>query len=644
MNDEMTRKDDLQGAESEYEPEIEAEAADIADTEPIAENKKTEFSSLSAAAGRIMEAVDNAGTEAASAAQDVEVSAAKRAADNQAEIDAAQEETSKASAGSGSDRTGAYSGYFRDGVMAGAQEAAVDYSVAKGSSIDVFSDSRSGKEKWKAQDDAWKAQEEEIFGTRPSDGASGEYAQPNDRISGSYSSIYSDTEGGGTYSPIPEEPTAKKSGGLLKKILAGVLAVCMCFLGGYGGSVLGNRVSSTAGDSGSDGSGVNAGAVSISGDVDTLDAASVIAEKMMPSVVGISTVSQTLTETIFGLQSGESMGIGTGLIVSEDGYILTNSHVVNDGDAETITVDLYDGTEYSGTILWNDASLDLAIVKIDASGLTAAELGDSDTVAIGDYALAIGNPLGLDFERSVTSGIISGLNRSITVASSTDSTSGNTMDGLIQTDASINSGNSGGPLINSSGQVIGINSAKASSAEGLGFAIPINVAIPIIEEIMETGTFESAYIGISGYDLAAVAASLETEYNTSTGVYVNEIYVGSGAADAGLQSGDVIVALNGNEVDSMSSLKKQLINYRPGDTVSITVERSGEEITVDVVLGSASDMTETVQNGEGPENGDNPDNGDSNGDDGQMPDQPDDNGYGYNPGGLGDLFNDFFGN
>ncbi len=596
--------------------EAESAAADEKPETTSFDGKKREFASLSAAAGKIVAAAGDAGSEAATAAQDVEISAAERAA--------VLEEKARAA---------------REAAMAGAQ-AEVDYSVGKGSTVDIYSDTDS------APSETDFASYEEPDGQKPfreTAESGNEQTAQNERISGSYSSIYSDTEGGGTYSPIPEEPESKKRSGLLKKVLAGVLALLMCFAGGYCGSLLQNKVSNVAGnqiEAGENGSGTNS--VSISGNVENLDAASVIAEKTMPSVVGISTVSQTLTETIFGLQSGESMGIGTGLIVSEDGYILTNSHVVNDGNAETITVDLYDGTEYSGTILWNDASLDLAIVKIEASGLSAADLGDSDTVNIGDYALAIGNPLGLDFERSVTSGIISGLNRSITVAASPTATTGNTMDGLIQTDASINSGNSGGPLINSHGQIIGINSAKASSAEGLGFAIPINVAIPIIQQIRETGTFESAYLGISGYDLAAVSAGLETDFNTKTGVFVNDIYAGSGAANAGLKPGDVIVAIEGHDVDGMSSLKKQLINYRPGDTVMVTVERDKEEITVDLVLGSASDLTETIPNEQDSQDDQNSEG--QGGNENQAPEQQPEAPNGFGPGGLGDLFNDFFGN
>lgn len=371
-----------------------------------------------------------------------------------------------------------------------------------------------------------------------------------------------------------------------KKIIACVLVVCISAGVGFGGGAVAVK---TLGSSSSAG-GTQTIKIDAS-DAESLNAASAIAKKAMPSVVGISTVSQTYTQTIFGLQQGTQQGVGTGIIVSSDGYILTNSHVVNDGESESITVDLYDGTEYTGTVLWNSSDLDLAIVKIDATGLTAAEIGDSDKVEIGDYAVAIGNPLGLDFERSVTQGIISGLDRTITT---TDSSTGsqNTMEGLIQTDASINSGNSGGPLINSQGQVIGINSAKASSAEGLGFAIPINTATPIIDEIKQNGTYEQAYIGISGMNVEAVKAQYQTDFKADKGIYVIQIYTNSPASNAGLQEGDIITAVNGTSVDDMSALKKELVKYRPGDTIKVTYERNKQSSTADVTLAAQSESNQ----------------------------------------------------
>lgn len=332
-----------------------------------------------------------------------------------------------------------------------------------------------------------------------------------------------------------------------------------------------------------------------SGDVsietsDTMDVGQAIYEKVEPSVVGISTTSERQVATFFGWGSQTQIvqGIGTGFIVDEDGYILTNSHVVNDGQTRTLTVSLTDGREVNGTVLWNDSSLDLAVVKIEADHLQAAELGDSDEIAIGQYAGAIGNPMSMDFSRSFTQGVISGLNRTITV---TDGTKQTTMENLIQTDATINSGNSGGPLLNAKGQVIGINSAKMSTAEGLGFAIPINTAMPIVEEIQNKGEFTKAYIGISGLDLSTYLASYPNQdFGVKDGVLIAEVTPGMGAEEAGLRSYDVITAINGVEITGMNSLNAQLVKYRPGDTIEVTYYRDGNKRMADVMLmmGSAA--------------------------------------------------------
>ena len=329
---------------------------------------------------------------------------------------------------------------------------------------------------------------------------------------------------------------------------------------------------------------------------DDMTIAEAIAAKAMPSVVGISTVA-TQTYSGFGGFGGfwgwgggnggtyDTTMVGTGVIVDESGYILTNSHVVNDGDTKSVTVSLYDGSDVEGTVLWNDSTLDLAVIKIEDTGdLVAADLGDSDTVNIGAYAAAIGNPLGLEFERSMSQGIISGLNRSIQVSDGSKTT---TMEGLMQTDATINSGNSGGPLFNSKGQVIGINTAKASSGEGMGFAIPINVAKPIVQQIKETGKFVRPYLGIRGAALEESGNSSEAlieHFGTDKGIYVSEVTAGGGAEAAGLKSGDIIIKLHGTVVNTMNKLNSLLVGYKPGDTVDLTVLRGGSEIEVDVKL------------------------------------------------------------
>lgn len=323
-------------------------------------------------------------------------------------------------------------------------------------------------------------------------------------------------------------------------------------------------------------------------DINTAEA---IALKVIPSVVGISTSTEVTYQGFFGQQKGIQSGIGTGIIVDEKGYILTNSHVVNDGNAKEIIIQLSDGKEVEGSVLWYDKSIDLAIVKVGANGgLTAAELGNSDDVKIGSYAAAIGNPLGMAFDRSVTQGVISGLNRTITVS---DGQSQLAMEGLMQTDASINSGNSGGPLLNSEGQVIGINSAKAQSGEGLGFAIPINTAKPIVDEIKAKGEFKRSYIGIRGGNVADFLQSNPgINLGTKTGVYITQIYSDSPAAKVNLKEGDIIIEVEGEEVKTMSQLISILFKYRPGDTVKLTALRAGREMNFTVTLTSMDDTIE----------------------------------------------------
>lgn len=315
---------------------------------------------------------------------------------------------------------------------------------------------------------------------------------------------------------------------------------------------------------------------------DSVSTAEAVAAKVIPSVVGISTKTEVVQQSIFGTQKSEAQGVGTGVIVDEGGYILTNSHVVNDGNTTSITVQLASGKEVAGTVLWNDPTIDLAVVKIAEGNLTAAELGDSEEVNIGAFAVAIGNPLGLAFDRSVSQGIISGLNRSITVSDGNQNT---TIDGLMQTDASINSGNSGGPLLNSKGQVIGINTAKAQSGEGMGFAIPINSAKLIVEEIIEKGEFKRAYLGIRGISVADLIASYPNEkFAASKGAYVAQIYTDSPAAKAGIREGDIIIEVGTKEVETMSQLISDLYQRRPGDSVDLKYVRDGKKETAKVTL------------------------------------------------------------
>ena len=291
-----------------------------------------------------------------------------------------------------------------------------------------------------------------------------------------------------------------------------------------------------------------------------------IIAKARPSVVAISTVS------------GWSTGTGSGVIMTEDGTIMTNAHVVS--GAQSITVRVMDGTEYEATLLGMDEKTDLAVIKIDATGLTPAEFGDSSSIVQGEIAVAIGNPLGLAFEGSVTQGIISAVSREIEV-------DGRTMT-YIQTDAAINPGNSGGALVNGSGQVIGINSVKVSSSdvEGLGFAIPISVALPIAEQLTTYGYVTGRpSIGIGGED---VTDYMVYYYRIPRGVLVGLVTPDSGAETGGVEVGDVIVGLNGVSVSSMDELTNEKDKFSPGDTVTLTVYRSGEYVELDVVLGEST--------------------------------------------------------
>lgn len=294
-----------------------------------------------------------------------------------------------------------------------------------------------------------------------------------------------------------------------------------------------------------------------------------VAQRAMPSVVGITT--STTKNTLMGPMAVQ--GSGSGFIISEDGYILSNAHVVG-AKGNKVKVLLNDQTEADGKVVWSDETLDLGLVKIAKKGLTPLPMGDSDGINIGETAVAIGNPLGLDFQRSVTSGVISGLNRNI------GEVQGNYMDGLIQTDASINAGNSGGPLLNSEGQVIGINSVKISSAEGLGFSIPINTAKPIVEQVMKTGDFKSVALGMSGYTVSAVERSGYDLGTGGKGVIVGGVEAGSPAAAAGLQVNDIILKMGDTDIQSMSQLRRELYKYKTGDAVDVVVSRNGKKETL----------------------------------------------------------------
>ena len=357
----------------------------------------------------------------------------------------------------------------------------------------------------------------------------------------------------------------RKKGKYSGKIVSIILIIAISAGSGYGGAKLSMS---------RNGGGVNSN-IKISTN-DNMDVGVAIAKKVTPTVVGIKASTEVEVETFFGTERRSQVSEGTGFIVDTKGYVMTNSHVIGDGKAKEIAVSLADGDEVKGEVLWFDKALDLAIVKINAKNLVAAELGDSQTVTIGAYAGAIGNPLGHTFERSYSQGVISGLNRSIEVKDESGRIT--KMDGLIQTDASINQGNSGGPLLNSKGQVIGINSAKAKNSEGMGFAIPINTAKPIIEKIKKDGKFKRSYIGISGQSVSDLSSTnseevIKDKLGTDTGVFVVNVYEGSPAEKAGIKEKDIILSINDKKIESINQMIKTLLNYSPGDNVNLRVMR-----------------------------------------------------------------------
>lgn len=307
---------------------------------------------------------------------------------------------------------------------------------------------------------------------------------------------------------------------------------------------------------------------------DNTDTVAAVARKTLGSVVGITTVQ--MQRDLFWTRPVE--GLGSGVVVDSNGYILTNSHVIGDGEAKEIKVLFESGEELEGKVLWFDPTLDLAIIKVNASGLHAAELGNSDLLEVGQLAVAIGNPLGLDFQRTVTSGVISGLHRSVRVSRY------NVIEDIIQTDASINPGNSGGPLLNSKGEVIGINTAKIQTGEGLGFSIPINVAKPIIEEVIKNGKFTNVYIGFQGSDLEVYERQFGVDFKVDNGVVVVEILPNSPAEKAGLRPLDIIVRVDNEPVESMVNLRKTLYKYRIGDKATLTVIRNGKEFKTPITF------------------------------------------------------------
>ena len=403
--------------------------------------------------------------------------------------------------------------------------------------------------------------------------------------------------GGTTPPPAGPEPQAaaskppkkrrKRSGGrIVRSAVALVLAAAMGFAGGFVGARVGNagnkvviqQVERT------DSSAASGTAVA-SGGMTT----SQVSEMVSPSVVVITTEQVVYSQWSWYGQNQVESGAGSGVIISSDGYILTCAHVVSGASQITVTIG---DTDYTATVVGEDDTSDVAVLKIDATGLTPATVGDSDSLSVGDSVLAVGNPLG-ELGGTVTSGIVSALNRSVTIQG-TSST--NTMS-LIQMDASVSPGNSGGGLFNMNGELIGLVNAKSSSsdAEGLGFAIPINDAIQVAQDLLENGYVSGRpYMGITY--IAVTDAQTAAQFNVNAyGVYVVDVVQGGPADKAGLKAGDRIVSIDGTEIAQKDDLGTLMQQHTAGDTLSITVARDGQMQTVSLTLGEKNASNTAAQ-------------------------------------------------
>lgn len=304
-----------------------------------------------------------------------------------------------------------------------------------------------------------------------------------------------------------------------------------------------------------------------------------ILEKVSESVVGISKI-KTHSNSIFSSNGSYSeLGLGTGIIVSSNGYILSNCHVTGE-KLSTCYVTLENGYTYEGSVVWCDVDLDLSITKIDANNLSYATIGDSSNIKSGENVYAIGNPIGYEFRKTITSGIVSATNRTLRIE---EDNQVSYMTDLIQTDASINPGNSGGPLITSNGNVIGVNTVKITSAEGIGFAVPINVVKPVIEKFVTENKFEEAFLGVYAYDKEVIPYVASTP-NFTSGIYVVYISDNSPAVSTGLQVGDIITSIDNINVNNMIELREYVYSKNPGDKISINVSRGYVSRTFEVIL------------------------------------------------------------
>ena len=431
----------------------------------------------------------------------------------------------------------------------------------------------------------------------PNVGSSGmntanQYNDPQPEPETAYTAPQTDNGAGGATPPVhPVQPQdaqppkkKKKFNGkrVARSAVALVLAAAMGFAGGFVGAKFGGsgkvviqQVAPSSTADSAPGSDSSITAASSSGSSLTTEQ---VADLVSPSVVVITTEQVVYSQWSWYGQNQVESGAGSGVIISSDGYILTCAHVV-DG-ASTITVTIGD-KDYTATLVGEDTTSDIAVIKIDADGLTPATVGNSDSLKVGQSVMAVGNPLG-ELGGTVTGGMISALNRSVTIQG-TNST--NTMS-LIQMDASVSPGNSGGGLFNMNGELVGIVNAKSSSsdAEGLGFAIPINDAIKVAQELLENGYVTGRpYLGITY--LAVTDAQTASQLGVNAyGVYVVEVVKGGPAEKAGLQAGDRIVSVDGTEIASKDDLGTLMQKHAAGDTLSITIARDGQMQTVNVTL------------------------------------------------------------
>ncbi len=301
-------------------------------------------------------------------------------------------------------------------------------------------------------------------------------------------------------------------------------------------------------------------------------------QEINESIVGISKV-KNIGDSIFSEENISNLGLGTGVIVSENGYILTNAHVSGE-KYSTCYITLIDGKKYNGKVVWSNEDIDMAVVKINRTNLKPVKLGNSDEIQVGESVYAIGNPIGFEFQRTVTAGIISALNRTIKFDENGEETY---MEDLIQTDATINPGNSGGPLINLNGEIIGINGVKITSAEGISFAIPINSVKNVIESFKKNGKFDEASLGIFAFD-KQVLGYINSNLRFNDGIYVESVNKNSSAEEAGIKSGDIILSIDNISLERMCDLRCYIYTKKPGDIVKLNIKRNNKKLNIEATL------------------------------------------------------------